>query len=233
MPLARATPQKPQPSAAPEALLEAAFRVFAARGYRAARLEEVADAAGMTKGAIYYQSKEDLLRRALQHQHRAIFAEIAEALEAERGPASVKIRFVLRKVWQHWLEAGWGHAFRLLVGEVSVEFPAVFRLWAEEGPIHGWALIRTLIEEGIARGEFRQDVDAEVAARLALSGLMLQAALHVHLGLDDLVPCDPDRIFDSAVDVFLHGLSVIHRLPAAHDRARPAAMSGGSRGRDG
>jgi TetR/AcrR family transcriptional regulator len=233
MPIVQSTPQKPQASAAPDALLAAAFRVFAARGYRAARLEEVADAAGMTKGAIYYyfQSKEDLLRRALQHQHRAIFAEIAEALEAERGPASVKIRFVLRKVWQHWLEAGWGHAFRLLVGEVSVEFPAVFRLWADEGPIHGWALIRGLIEEGVAAGEFRQDVDAEVAARLVLSGLMLQAALHVHLGLDELVPCDPDRIFDSAVDVFLHGLSVIHRLPAASERA-PAAAGAGGRGRD-
>jgi hypothetical protein len=53
-------------------------------------------------------------------------------------------------------------------------------------------------------------VDAEVAARLVVSGLMLQAALHVHLGLGDLAPCDPDRIFDSAVDVFLHGLAVTH-----------------------
>jgi AcrR family transcriptional regulator len=215
MPLARTIPHKPEASAAPEALLEAAFRVFAARGYRAASLEEVAEAAGMTKGAIYYyfDGKEDLLRRALEQRHRAIFTEISEALRAERGPASVKIRFALRKVWLHWVEAGWGHAFRLLVGEVSVEFPAVFRIWAEEGPIHGWALVRGLIEEGVAAGEFRQDVDAEVAARLVLSGLMLQAALHVHLGLDELVPCDPDRIFDSSVDLFLHGLSVTHRLP--------------------
>jgi AcrR family transcriptional regulator len=215
MPLARTIPHKPEASAAPEALLEAAFRVFAARGYRAASLEEVAEAAGMTKGAIYYyfDGKEDLLRRALEQRHRAIFTEISEALRAERGPASVKIRFALRKVWLHWVEAGWGHAFRLLVGEVSVEFPAVFRIWAEEGPIHGWALVRGLIEEGVAAGEFRQGVDAEVAARLVLSGLMLQAALHVHLGLDELVPCDPDRIFDSSVDLFLHGLSVTHRLP--------------------
>jgi AcrR family transcriptional regulator len=199
--------------AAPAALLETAFRVFGARGYRATRLEDIAEAAGMTKGAIYYyfDGKEDLLRQAVHHRHRAMFAEIAEALRAERGPASARIRFVLRKVWQRWAEPGWGQAFRLFVGEVSVEFPAVFRLWAEDGPIHGWNLVRTLIEEGIASGEFRQDVDAEVAGRLVLSGLMLQAALHIHLGLDELLPCDPDRIFDSSVDVFLHGLSVTHR----------------------
>jgi AcrR family transcriptional regulator len=213
MPSTSAVPSNPRP--APDALLDTAFRVFGARGYRATRLEDVAEAAGMTKGAIYYyfDSKEDLLRHALQRRHRAIFTEIAEALRAERGPASARIRFVLRKVWQRWVEPGWGQAFRLLVGEVSVEFPAVFRLWAEEGPIHGWALLRSLIEDGIAAGEFRPDADAEVAARLVLSGLMLQAALHVHLGLDELVPCDPDRIFDSSVDLFLHGLSVTHRLP--------------------
>jgi TetR/AcrR family transcriptional regulator len=205
---------QPRISAAPDTLLETAFRVFGERGYRATRLEEVAEAAGMTKGAIYYyfDGKEDLLRQALQHRHRAMFAEIAEALHAERGPASARIRFVLRKVWQRWVEPGWGQAFRLLVGEVSVEFPAVFRIWAEEGPIHGWALVRSLIEEGIAAGEFRPDADAEVAGRLVLSGLMLQAALHIHLGLDELAPCDSDRIFDSSVDLFLHGLSVTHRL---------------------
>jgi AcrR family transcriptional regulator len=201
--------------AAPAALLETAFQAFGARGYRATRLEDIAEAAGMTKGAIYYyfDGKEDLLRQALQHRHRAMFAEIAESLRGERGPASARIRFVLRRVWQHWAEPGWGHAFRLFVGEVSVEFPATFRLWAKEGPIHGWKLVRILIEEGIASGEFRRDADAEVAARLVLSGLMLQAALHMHLGLDELVPCDPDRIFDSSVDLFLHGLSVTHRLP--------------------
>lgn len=42
---------------------------------------------------------------------------------------------------------------------------------------------------------------------------MLQAALHVHLGLDALAPCDPDRILDSSGELFLHGLSVTHRLP--------------------
>ena len=211
----RTTPGR-EGSAASEALLDAAFRVFSARGYRATRLEEVADAAGVTKGAIYhyFDSKEDLLRRALETRHRVLFAELSAALGTERAPASAKIRLVLRKVWQHWMEPGWGDAFRLLVGEVSVEFPALFRRWAEEGPIHGWVLVRDLVEEGVKAGEFRADVDPEVAARLVVSGLMLQAAFQVHLGLAEQTPCDADRIFDSAVELFLHGLTVTHRLGA-------------------
>jgi TetR/AcrR family transcriptional regulator len=196
--------------------MDAAFRVFAERGYHATRLEEVADVVGVTKGAIYYyfDGKEDLLRRAVRHRHRAMFAEIGAALEEERAaPASVRIRFVLRKVWRHWLEPGWGHALRLMLGEVSLEFPALFRMWAEVGPIHAWTLVRDLIEEGARAGEFRPDVDAEVAARLVVSGLMLQVALHVHMGLSDLAPCDRDRIFDSAVELLLHGLVVRNAPP--------------------
>jgi len=199
----------------PDALLDAAFRVFAERGYRATRLDDVAAAVGLTKGAIYYyfEGKEDLLRQAVQSRHRAIFSEIGSALEEERAPASARIRLALRRMWEHWQEPGWGHALRLMLGEVSTEFPAVFRMWADEGPIHAWSLLRDLVEEGKRSGEFRTDVDSEVTARVLVSGLMLQAALHVHLGLADRAPCDRDRLFDSAVEHFLHGLTVAHALP--------------------
>ncbi len=209
--------------APPAALMEAAFRVFAERGYRATRLEEVADAVGVTKGAIYYyfESKEDLLRRAVQSRHRAIFKEITEVLAAEKAPASAKIRLALRKVWRHWMEPEWGHALRLMLGEVSVEFPALFRHWAEVGPIEGWTLFEALIEEGKRSGEFRPEADAAVSARLLLSGLMLQAALHVHMALADLSPCDPDRIFDSSVEVVLRGLAAAPAQPGKGARRAP------------
>jgi tRNA (adenine37-N6)-methyltransferase len=202
----------------PEALLTAAFRVFASRGYRATRLEEVAEEAGLTKGAIYYHfdSKEDLLRRAVEHRHEAIFAAMEIELATLRAPASVRIRYVLRQLWRHVLEPVWGQAVRLMFGEVGIEFPALFRMWAEEGPIQAWTVVRELIEDGVRSGEFRPGVDPEVAARFAVSGLMMQAALQVHSGLEDLAPCDVDRIFDSGVDLLLHGLAVMHRTAHEH-----------------
>ncbi len=102
---------------------------------------------------------------------------------------------------------------------MGIEFPALFRMWAEEGPIQAWTVVRELIEEGVNSGEFRRGVDPEVSARFVVSGLMMQAALQVHSGLEDLAPCDVDRIFDSSVDLFLHGLAagrgpVLDRKPA-------------------
>jgi len=203
--------------AAPTALLDAALRVFSEKGYRATRLEAVAAAADVTKGAIYYyfNGKEDLLEQAVRSRHEAIFDEVARALEGEGDgvPAATRIRFVLRKVWRHWLDPATGAAIRLMVGEVSVELPALFRTWAEVGPVRGWTVVRDLIDEGKRSGEFRPDVDGEVAARLVVSGLMLQALLHVHLGLGSLAPCDADRLLDSSIDVFLRGVSAA--APAA------------------
>jgi tRNA-Thr(GGU) m(6)t(6)A37 methyltransferase TsaA len=146
----------------------------------------------------------------MEHRHEAIFAAIESELAALEAPASVKIRHVLRQFWRHVLEPVWGQAVRLMFGEVGIEFPALFRMWAAEGPIQGWTVVSKLIEEGVRRGEFRPGVDPEVSARLAVSGLMMQAALQVHSGLEDVAPCDVDRIFDSGVDLFLHGLAVTH-----------------------
>jgi AcrR family transcriptional regulator len=63
-----------------EALLEAAARVYARRGFAGATLEEVAAEAGFTKGAVYahFGSKENLLL-ALVEEHLA--AQVAEQMQ--------------------------------------------------------------------------------------------------------------------------------------------------------
>ena len=56
-----------------ERLIEAATRVFAEKGFAATSLDEVADAAGLTKGAVYsnFENKEDLVAAVLRaHEDR-------------------------------------------------------------------------------------------------------------------------------------------------------------------
>jgi AcrR family transcriptional regulator len=62
-------------------LLAAAREVFLARGFHAATLEEIADRAGYTKGAVYsnFDGKDDLFL-ALLAQHYARRAELYESL---------------------------------------------------------------------------------------------------------------------------------------------------------
>jgi AcrR family transcriptional regulator len=67
-------------------LLEAAAEVFARRGFRAASVDEVADAAGFTKGAVYahFESKEDLFLALLDERFAARLAEVRALLDTER-----------------------------------------------------------------------------------------------------------------------------------------------------
>ncbi len=53
-----------------ELLLDAAIEVFAAKGYHGASLDDVADAAGFTKGAVYsnFTRKSDLFRALLERE---------------------------------------------------------------------------------------------------------------------------------------------------------------------
>src|SRR5207302_10703785 len=55
-----------------ERLIEAGAKVFAAKGFAATSLDEVADAAGLTKGAVYsnFDNKEDLVRAVLEMNQR-------------------------------------------------------------------------------------------------------------------------------------------------------------------
>src|SRR5207249_173332 len=70
-------------------LLAAAVRLFSAQGYEQTTLQQIAEEAGMTKGALYhhFQSKEDVLR----HVHDEVIEEVIAAsqpvIDADLPPA--------------------------------------------------------------------------------------------------------------------------------------------------
>ena len=196
-----------RPDERPQELLDAALAVFAERGYRNARIDDVAEAAGVTKGAVYHHfaNKEQLLSRAIEHYLAKAFGDLDALLRGEKGPASMRIRLLLRR--------GFGSAdpnrrrvLALLLQDLRHDVPRAYRQWLAGGPMKGWRRLAELIEEGKANGEFRPDVDAESAARVVIAGLMAQL---VWQGLADEVPglaIDEDRLVDSTVDLLLHGL---------------------------
>src|SRR3990172_1552302 len=90
---------KRRPEERPREILTAALQVFTERGYNATRLSDVAAAAGVTKGTIYYyfKNKDALLMRLAEAGDRERFADL-EAIATDRAvPASALLRMVLRK----------------------------------------------------------------------------------------------------------------------------------------
>jgi AcrR family transcriptional regulator len=89
-------------------LLDAAARVFAAQGYHASSVDQVAEAAGYTKGAVYsnFSSKEELFLELLdRHLDQAIgmleqlVFEVAPEARAERFAQEHERLAVLDRDW--------------------------------------------------------------------------------------------------------------------------------------
>jgi AcrR family transcriptional regulator len=68
-------------------LLDAAESVFAARGFGEASLDEIAEVAGLTKGAVYsnFDKKLDLLLAVLDERMNRRFMEITDIVDTTRG----------------------------------------------------------------------------------------------------------------------------------------------------
>src|SRR5215208_3527595 len=138
-----------RPEDRPQEILDAALRVFAAKGYRQTRLEDVAEAAGVTKGTIYhyFESKEDVLLQIVEQKHAHAYDRLAELLHEQSGPASARIRLVVRKGF-NITNAEFRDATCLLLQGVVQESPEVYKRWLATGPVKGWKIMAQLIKEG-------------------------------------------------------------------------------------
>ncbi|HUC05312.1 MAG TPA: TetR/AcrR family transcriptional regulator [Acidimicrobiales bacterium] len=74
-------------------LLKAAAQVFAQRGFHAATIDEVAAAAGFTKGAVYsnFKSKEDLFLALLESAYAHEMASLRQTYESSEVPPSERL----------------------------------------------------------------------------------------------------------------------------------------------
>lgn len=69
-------------------LLEVALEKFAARGFHETSMEEIADAAGVTKPVLYqhFHSKQDLFLELLESEGRSLERAVMEGAAAESDP---------------------------------------------------------------------------------------------------------------------------------------------------
>jgi AcrR family transcriptional regulator len=101
-----------------ERLLDAAAEVFARRGFEAATIDEVAAAAGYTKGAVYsnFESKTDLFLALIERRIEVQAAYQARRLEGAEDPRGAKDgKPGLREADVEWLVLAtefWLHAMR-------------------------------------------------------------------------------------------------------------------------
>lgn len=148
-------------------IFEAAVKVFAERGYDRAKMDEIARAAGVAKGTIYYHftSKDELFTALMNHGLQNMKEYVRRRIDEEQDP-TLKLRGLLDAevsyLFQH------GTFAKLLLTEVwsTSERQHEFR-----AHIHDLESITCeVLKVGIQMGQFRE-MDA-IATSIAIFGAM-------------------------------------------------------------
>ena len=170
-----------------DAILAAALEEFSARGFAAARLEDVAQRAGVGKGTIYlhFRDKEALFQELV----RTALVPLIGRLAAPPPPGS-SVRAALEGFAQTFAQevvtTRRGDIVRLIVAE-GARFPGVADFYYREVVSRGIAGMRALIELGIARGEIRQEGLArfpQIVVAPAIVAVIWQGLFGRHAPLD-------------------------------------------------
>ncbi len=137
------------------AIRAAALDLFARKGFSAARLDDVAAAAGVAKGTIYlyFSSKQDLLEAIVASTIGATLAEVEQAVAASPAPASEKLRLMGRAIALGVQDPTRRRVLHLVLSE-GARFPAIADFYHREIISRGLRLIRAIIAKGVASGEF-------------------------------------------------------------------------------
>jgi AcrR family transcriptional regulator len=140
------------------AIRAAALDVFAAKGFSAARLDDVAAAAGVAKGTIYlyFSSKEDLLEAIVRSSIGALLDNYEQAAAVSNATASQLLRMVGQAL-AHAIEDPDRRRILHLVLSEGGRFPAIGDFYHREIISRGMGLVRAIVAKGCANGEFHSD----------------------------------------------------------------------------
>jgi len=193
--------------ARPGEILDAALAEFAARGFAAARMEDIAGRAGVTKGTLYlyFPSKEELFKTLVRESIGAVIAARQAEADMFEGSAAELLATVLRFMGYFARTSDRAVLPKIMMAEAG-NFPELVRFYRAEVVDRGMALLSAIIVRGIARGEFRA-VDPQHAARLCIAPMLLVILWRTSFALPDAAAWNLEELIEAHIDVLLKGLA--------------------------
>jgi AcrR family transcriptional regulator len=197
--------------ARPREILEAALEVFAEKGFSAARTEEIAERAGITKGTLYlyFPSKDAIFKSLVQDSFMPQLSQFANGLQHSEESSADSMRLIVRAMGGFMRNSGYAALPKLIIAEIG-NFPELARFYKSEVIDLGLGLFESIISRGIARGEFRQ-VDPKHAARLAMIPVSFTAIWRTSFGRLDSEPYDYEAFLEAHLDLVLRGLVTVEQ----------------------
>lgn len=184
-------------------ILRAARAEFIEQGYLAARVEDVAKRAGLSKGAVYFYfpSKRDLFLALVQEEHEKTYGFLDEA-ETDHRPAVIKLIDLGQKYLDYFAGLKSPPRFFLMMCEQSIrddevreEVQAVHQRFVDA--------VARVLAQGMAEGSFRHGDPQSLAEMLKaiIDGMAGQSAIGIRP--------DRDRLMTDGLQLILHGILAV------------------------
>lgn len=192
--------------ARPQELLAAAIDLFVERGFAATRLEDVARRAGVSKGTLYlyFENKEELFKAVVRNSIVPVIGEAESSVAEFDGHSAELLRSVLLAWWERIGLSKVSGIVKLVTAEAN-NFPELAKFYQDEVINRGTRMISSMLERGIARGEFRPINVTQMTQVLIAPMLMLVTWKH-SIGPCERGDLEPLAFLDTFLDMALHGL---------------------------
>jgi len=159
--------------ARPGEIAAAALEVFAEKGFAAARLEDIARRAGVSKAALYlyFETKSDLFRAVVAQSISPQIERLRPLAESYEGRLADALPMVMARFAEAVETSSIGPVAKMVIGE-SRNFPDLARIWHDAVASQGLGMIAGMIARAQARGEVRPG-DARLHAVSVVGPMMV------------------------------------------------------------
>ncbi|CAN5887835.1 TetR/AcrR family transcriptional regulator [soil metagenome] len=199
--------------ARPQELLAAALDLFVERGFAATRLDDVARAAGVSKGTLYlyFCSKEELFKTMVRETVVPMIGEAEGLIGQFTGTSEELLRLLMTTWWEKIGNTKLSGLTKLMIAEAG-NFPELARFYQEEVIDRGDKLVTTMLERGIARGEIRP-LDLEIAPRILIAPIIMMMVWKHSQGVCQIDPDKLDAYLEQYIEMAAHGLLIKGPVP--------------------
>ena len=190
----------------PAEIIAAALETFAERGFAAARLDDIAERAGVTRGTLYlyFPSKEELFKAVVRQAIVPVIARGEAMLEHSQESSAALLTKILLMIPTAVAGSPVSAIPKLMISEAR-NFPDLAQFYLKEVIRRGRRLLTTIIARGVERGEFRP-VDMDHVFYCVVGPVLLTMLWKHSFEPYDGKRLDAQALCRAHLDMLLHGL---------------------------
>ena len=205
MPKAAQPKTQRRKEARPREIMAAGLKAFSERGFAATRLDDVAEAAGVSKATIYlyFDSKADLLKAILIDVVGSRMGDIEAITKSIEGDAADLLRMIFARACETIGSPDVRAIAKLILSEAR-NFPDIAEFYRKEVAYRGLYSLARVIEYGTKKGEFRP-CDPVATAQSVIFPILMNALVTEVFG--PMPEFSTAKFYPSHLDFVLRGLA--------------------------